>query len=450
MIMRFPTIRRFFFGFICVILAFPCVTGRARAETNLLFILDASGSMWGQIEGVAKIQTAKDVLADLLADLPPDTRVGFMAYGHNEEGACDDIELISGIGTESTAALIKKIRAITPKGKTPIAGALAASATAFSDPNANNNVVLISDGVETCNGDPCAEAKKLAAMGISTKVHVIGFDLGAEERAQLQCIADNGGGRYLQANSAEELKEAVAEVQVAAQETAPPKQPEPEPTKEPEVYFFDDFDGEVLAEHWEVANPDEESYIVEDGSLLVIAQAVGGLADPNIPNIFKLLKPLPKGDWTVTIELTAELQTGRDLLEFGLYDDPSSFVLTRLWGQNDVCCYSSGLFLEILKRARGENTQFTNKVLGGTNDYQTFAAGVPQPITVKLVKEGRTYHSMANLAGDRDNAGEPRWVETDVVTALRAPKELVINMSQWDKVTGESLFMIDSVKIESQ
>jgi hypothetical protein len=216
-----------------------------------------------------------------------------------------------------------------------------------------------------------------------------------------------------------------------------------------EVAFQDNFDGEVLGEQWEVVNPDPESFIVEDGSLLVIASAVGGIFNAEIPNIFKLAQPLPKGDWTVTIVFNAEFQTGRELLEFGLYDDPESLLVSRVWGQNDVCCYSSGIFVETFKRARGKDVKFTNKVIGGTNDYQSFAETIGQPLTVKLIKEGRSYHSAILLAGATNDAGQPNWVETDKVSSLRAPKALIVNVSQWDKVTGESLFLIDSVTIET-
>ncbi|MEE8280473.1 MAG: VWA domain-containing protein, partial [Alphaproteobacteria bacterium] len=115
------------------------------AETNMLFILDGSNSMWGQVEGKAKIKTAQDVLTDLMADLPKDTKVGLMVYGHRSRESCDDIEILSSIGADGPAELVKKIRSIQPTGKTPIANALFGSLIAFSKfEGQNNHVVLIS------------------------------------------------------------------------------------------------------------------------------------------------------------------------------------------------------------------------------------------------------------------------------------------------------------------
>ena len=199
------------------------------AETNMLFILDGSNSMWGQVEGVAKIKTAQDVLADLVADLPKSTKVGLMVYGHRSRESCDDIEILSSIGQDTPAELVKKIRSIQPTGKTPIANALFGSLIAFSKfEGQNNHVVLISDGIETCGGDVCMAASVIANANIKPRVHVVGFDVGAKERAQLECIPKMGNGQYFSAANAGELKKAIAQVkQVAQAAPQPPKPPRP-------------------------------------------------------------------------------------------------------------------------------------------------------------------------------------------------------------------------------
>ncbi|MGI9452203.1 MAG: vWA domain-containing protein [Geminicoccaceae bacterium] len=71
-------------------------------------------------------------------------------------------------------------------------------------------VILVSDGKETCDVDPCAAAAELEASGVDFTGHVVGFDLDAEERAQLQCLAETTDGRFLSAASASELHEAMA------------------------------------------------------------------------------------------------------------------------------------------------------------------------------------------------------------------------------------------------
>ncbi len=281
------------------------------AETNMLFILDGSNSMWGQVEGVAKIKTAQDVLADLVADLPKDTKVGLMVYGHRSRESCDDIEILSSIGQDTPAELVKKIRSIQPTGKTPIANALFGSLIAFSKfEGQNNHVVLISDGIETCGGDVCMAASVIANANIKPRVHVVGFDVGAKERAQLECIPKMGNGQYFSAANAGELKKAIAQVkQVAQAAPQPPKPPKPK-KKGPKEVFRDDFNGEDLADHWEVLKPNPDAFIVEDGSLLIVSGTPGSLANETVENVFRLSEPLPKGDWTITAKFSVEFQTG--------------------------------------------------------------------------------------------------------------------------------------------
>ena len=300
----------------------------AMAETNMLFILDSSNSMWGQIDGTAKIATAKSVLGNLLTDLPADTKVGLMAYGHRTKGDCRDVELLAGIGAESTAGLLQKIKGIAPKGKTPIAASLAESEGAFANiMEENNHVVLISDGIETCEGDPCKVAADLTARGLNVRVHVVGFDVDADARRQLQCIAEAGKGMYFDAQSAQALQQAVAEVRQVAQ-----ADPEPEPAPGPKEYFFDDFDGEVLGDHWEVLNPNPGNYIVEEGELLAINSTAAGFAQENIENIFRLSEPLPKKDWTATVRMRIDFQTVKERVFFGVYDDKDNYLVSVFQG----------------------------------------------------------------------------------------------------------------------
>jgi Ca-activated chloride channel family protein len=95
-------------------------TSDQKDASQILFILDASGSMWGQIEGQNKIAIAKTVLNKLVDNLPDNTEVGLIAYGHREKGDCKDIETIVEPGPLDKALVKQKIDDLNPKGKTPI------------------------------------------------------------------------------------------------------------------------------------------------------------------------------------------------------------------------------------------------------------------------------------------------------------------------------------------
>jgi Ca-activated chloride channel homolog len=191
-------------------------------EGDAILVLDASGSMWGQIDGEPKITIAKIVLADLLKDLPADRRLGLVAYGHNRKGDCTDIEELAAIGADRTA-IAAAVKGINPKGKTPMADSVKFAAEKLRYTEQKATVILISDGIETCAPDPCGVAAALEAAGADFTVHVIGFDVTEEnEVAQLQCIADNTGGLFVSASNASELGDALEATVVAAPEAVEP------------------------------------------------------------------------------------------------------------------------------------------------------------------------------------------------------------------------------------
>ncbi len=176
---------------------------------SIIFILDGSGSMWGQINGKPKIQIAKQVMNTLIDKLPSSMRVGLMAYGHRRKGDCSDIEMLLPVGKPDPSAMKKKINAINPKGKTPLSAAVEQAAKNLRYTENKATVILISDGLETCNADPCKLAEKLAMHGVDFTVHVIGFDLSREEQTRLKCMADKTGGLFFAASDAGALQKAL-------------------------------------------------------------------------------------------------------------------------------------------------------------------------------------------------------------------------------------------------
>ncbi|WP_422363621.1 vWA domain-containing protein [Pyruvatibacter mobilis] len=432
----------------------------AAAATNVVYILDASNSMWGQIDGTAKIETAREVMGDLLANVAEGTTVGLLAYGHRSEGACDDIEVLSGLGAETPEALLAKLNELKPKGKTPIAGALQAAAGVFPTNDANNNVILISDGIETCSGDPCAVAADLAKDGVDTKVHAVGFDVDDAAREQLECIAEKGNGSYYNAGNADELKVALAEVKEvveAAPEPAPEPEPEPEPA-EPTLsqFFFDGFDSE-LSEDWVVNNPNPDAFIVEDGNLLMINSTIAGFNSDTPQNLIVLKRDLPKGDWDAHFTFTGEFKTGKDNVTFGLFKDSANYLAGRFWS-NAGCCGCSHAGVGIYKNSGGTITKFERPVIGNAIGCgagmsaerltSELTENETRPIRLSLHKRGRSYHVSFDR-GEVAEDGTKIVVETDPLTSLRAPGEIAFLIGKWKQADGEVLVNIDSVEIVS-
>jgi Mg-chelatase subunit ChlD len=178
-------------------------------------IVDASKSMWGQIDGQSKMEIAKATLEDVSYWLPDDFDLALRAYGNttaSNQNNCADSSLLVPFGERNREYIRHAIAGLRPTGQTPIAYALNQAARDFGSLQSARTLVLVSDGIESCGGDPVMAAHALRQQGIV--VHLIGFGLGNatdEDAASLQAVANASGGRYVTAGSAEELKAALAE-----------------------------------------------------------------------------------------------------------------------------------------------------------------------------------------------------------------------------------------------
>jgi Ca-activated chloride channel family protein len=216
------------------------------AEGRSIIVLDASGSMWGQIDGRAKLEIAREALGTVLSEMPPESELGLMAYGHREKGSCSDIELVVPPATGTAQAITDAANAMKFLGKTPLTEAVRQAAGELKSTEAKATVILITDGIETCEADPCALGAELESSGVDFTAHVVGFGLTDEEGKAVACLAENTGGKYIQASDASQLMDALKTTVVVA---------EPEPAPEPEPV--------ALAE-----NVDPAAYLVEGGAEL--------------------------------------------------------------------------------------------------------------------------------------------------------------------------------------
>jgi len=187
--------------------------GQAEAarQANLALILDASGSMTEDLPGTGKtkLEVAKEVLAQLIPGIPEQMNGALWIYGHRRPGqpkdeSCQDIEQAFALGPVDAAAYVQKIQGINAIGWTPIADSIEQAARGLPESDFNS-IILVSDGEETCGGDPCALAEALKASGAAVTIHVVGYAVDDLTREQLQCIAQVSGGSYYDALDAEGL-----------------------------------------------------------------------------------------------------------------------------------------------------------------------------------------------------------------------------------------------------
>ncbi len=210
------------------------VTGSEASEiTDLALIVDYSGSMNARMkDGATKVASAKKCVTDLVEKLPNDLNVALIIYGTNKKRGCEDIDVAQPLGAIDKATLKSKIAGYNATGMTPIASSLTKAGEELKKAKGGSAIVLVTDGAESCHGDPAGVAAKLAAeFGVKFGINVIGFGIEPQEKQQLADIADKGHGKLLTVENASELASALQKV-VAEKVATPPPQRE---TKEYEA-----------------------------------------------------------------------------------------------------------------------------------------------------------------------------------------------------------------------
>jgi hypothetical protein len=190
-------------------------------------VLDCSDSMGERTrDGQVKMDVARRVLSDLVAKLPEGLNVAFVIYGYDRALNCEAVQVarpLSKLDASGKSELSAQISGLGPIGGTPIARALEVAGAELARRAAPCGMVLISDGKETCGGNPAAVAGTLAGrLKLNYGVNVIGFDVQDDERAALAEIARAGKGKYYNAQTAADLIEIVRGLQKEIQVVARP------------------------------------------------------------------------------------------------------------------------------------------------------------------------------------------------------------------------------------
>ena len=424
------------------------------APSNVLLIFNSSGSMKKVVEGQSRMQAAKQAVATALTSIPSETRLGLMVYGHRRARDCSDIQLVSPVGAENAQTISTKVAALEPKGETPIAAALENGAkTMGSLKGQNNAILLVTDGIEECGGDPCAAAQSVKAMGLDIKVDVVGLSLNNKQRAAIECLAKETGGEFFSADNASDFAATLTKaVKVAQAQSAPPPAP-PKPTRA--RVFFDDFKTAELSGDWAVQNPDPDAYLVDGGSLLMISSRVSGFNDPKMTNLVQLKQALPNDDWDVHVRVRPEMKSGRDQIWVGLRKDDKNYLAAGFWTERG-CCGCAHIILSLYKNSGGTLTRTDRPVYGGTG-CGSFSEKTYDPIieklkkqmaTITLSKRGHSYSASMSIDGEV-NGGKPLLHKTESLTSLRSPGSLTLGVAKWKKANGEVAGYIDSVEVQT-
>jgi len=196
--MRFLSILLIFFSLSSSIAKLEAQNNELGEKTRILFVLDASQSMYARWENGNKMQIASRLLRELVDSLKgiEQVELALRVYGHQNNVTaqgrnCKDTKLEVPFAQKNHAQIIKKLSSIRPRGTTLIAYSLEQAANDFTScSNCRNVIILITDGIEECDGDPCAVSLALQKQGIALKPFVIGLGLEPDVIDAFKCVGN--------------------------------------------------------------------------------------------------------------------------------------------------------------------------------------------------------------------------------------------------------------------
>lgn len=197
--------------------------GEANEESpeKSIILLDASSSMLKEAGGEQKMAAAKSAVRRFAKTIGAGSDVSLFVYGHagtqadkDKELSCSKIDEIYPMQPYNEEMFFKAVEEVEAKGWTPLAQAIKTARESSSSYEGDLTVYIVSDGSETCGGNPVEEAKKLAEDHEGGKVNIIGFDVDQEAENQLKKVAEAGNGEYFSADHPEALNETIKETWV--------------------------------------------------------------------------------------------------------------------------------------------------------------------------------------------------------------------------------------------
>jgi Ca-activated chloride channel homolog len=195
-------------------------------QVDAMIVFDASGSMQMMVDGESRIDMARRAVAEVLPDITADRKAGLITYsgiiggqpggprvpGPGGHQCGSGIHLRVPPQLNAGPAIVDALAQTKAGGGTPLTAAVEHAADTLQYRERPGIVVLVTDGLENCGGDPCALGRKLRSASAGLVVHVIGAFLGPQQALQVSCLSEQTGGLYIPANSFDEMRAALRSV----------------------------------------------------------------------------------------------------------------------------------------------------------------------------------------------------------------------------------------------
>lgn len=196
------------------------ISGEGKEEVNpkAMLLLDASSSMLLPVDGKPKMEIAKTAMKRFANTIGSSSEVSLYIYGHagsqddkDKELSCSKVDEVYPMQAYSTEKFNSVVDDVVAKGWTPLAAAIKKANETSKNHEGALTVYIVSDGAETCDGDPIKEAEEFAKGNANRKVNIIGFNVDQKGEDQLKAVAKAGNGEYISADSSDELNSSIEE-----------------------------------------------------------------------------------------------------------------------------------------------------------------------------------------------------------------------------------------------
>ncbi len=166
---------------ICLLILplFSEVLSQDIPPSPIIFINDGSGSMWGQLQGKTKMKIASGVLSSTVKSLPENQKIGLVAYGSSQKKDCQDVEFLVDGEKGDRSKVITALQSSQPLGMTPLTYSTKLVIDRLGETSAKATVIILTDGIESCDGSICEVVRTARKEGIDFRLHIIGFGLSA-------------------------------------------------------------------------------------------------------------------------------------------------------------------------------------------------------------------------------------------------------------------------------
>jgi hypothetical protein len=190
----------------------------AAVPKKIQIVLDMSGSMAAKDQGGTRADSARKAIAKALETIPGDVPVSLRLYGHRvdkeqKEESCKDTERVVDFTENASPKILAALAAAKPLGQTPIAYSLrkAAEDLGPADETKDTVILLVTDGDETCGGNPEALVDELLRLGYEMRIYTVGLGVDRDTKRRLEQVATKTGGTYTDAANTAKLQKALAD-----------------------------------------------------------------------------------------------------------------------------------------------------------------------------------------------------------------------------------------------